>query len=42
MNDEPVQESPSNTAAANHREVMRLKTIMREHGLLDETLQPQT
>lgn len=31
------------TAAANHREVMRLKTIMRERGLLDETLhQPET
>lgn len=26
------------TAANNHREVMRLKKIMREHGLLDETL----
>jgi predicted house-cleaning noncanonical NTP pyrophosphatase (MazG superfamily) len=31
------------TAAANHREVMRLKKIMREHGLLDEALtQPLT
>lgn len=27
------------TAAANHREIMRLKKIMRDHGLLDETLQ---
>ena len=26
------------TAAANHREVMRLQKVLRDHGLLDETL----
>lgn len=32
------------TAARNHREVMRLKRVLRNHGIIDETLaqQPST
>lgn len=26
------------TAARNHREVMRLKTVLRDRGIIDETL----
>lgn len=26
------------TAAKNHREVMRLKKVLRDHGIIDETI----